>query len=145
MLFHIDAALISLIFFLLSKYALQIFNIQHIEYERHKFKYLYVHIVCVCVSAYTNTYTRQKEPMQLNCETFDKIYLFSPKLHTMTSTHEWIVSHSWHLIWFEFDLISVRRQKDDMQVNVAGIRRNIKNLAHNYSDPQVNTFDQSSS
>lgn len=32
---------------------------------------------------------------------------------------------------------SVRRQKDDMQVNVAGIRRNIKNLAHNYSDPQV--------
>lgn len=26
-----------------------------------------------------------------------------------------------------------------MQVNVAGIRRNIKNLAHNYSDPQVNT------
>lgn len=34
-------------------------------------------------------------------------------------------------------MISVRRQKDDMQVNVAGIRRNIKNLAHNYSDPQV--------
>lgn len=31
----------------------------------------------------------------------------------------------------------VRRQKEDMQVNVAGIRRNIKNLAHNYSDPQV--------
>lgn len=37
-----------------------------------------------------------------------------------------------------FLLFSVRRQKDDMQVNVAGIRRNIKNLAHNYSDPQVN-------
>lgn len=31
----------------------------------------------------------------------------------------------------------MKRQKEDMQVNVAGIRRNIKNLAHNYSDPQV--------
>jgi len=31
----------------------------------------------------------------------------------------------------------VRKQKDDMQVNVAGLRRNIKNLAHNYSDAQV--------
>lgn len=29
------------------------------------------------------------------------------------------------------------RAKDDMQVNVAGLRRNIKNLAHNYSDAQV--------
>lgn len=27
--------------------------------------------------------------------------------------------------------------RDDMQVNVAGLRRNIKNLAHNYSDAQV--------
>lgn len=31
------------------------------------------------------------------------------------------------------------RGKDDMQVNVAGLRRNIKNLAHNYSDAQVPT------
>ena len=33
----------------------------------------------------------------------------------------------------------VRRQKDDMQVNVAGFRRNIKNMAHNYSAAQVTT------
>lgn len=31
----------------------------------------------------------------------------------------------------------MRRQRDEMQVNVAGLRRNIKNLAHNYSDAQV--------
>lgn len=31
-----------------------------------------------------------------------------------------------------------------MQVNVAGIRRNIKNLAHNYSDPQVSSLDSQS-
>lgn len=43
-----------------------------------------------------------------------------------------------YLTWFSLLIdVSVRRQKDDMQVNVAGIRRNIKNLAHNYSDPQV--------
>lgn len=34
-----------------------------------------------------------------------------------------------------------KRQKkpDKMQMNVAGLRRNIKNLAHNYSDAQVCT------
>lgn len=30
----------------------------------------------------------------------------------------------------------MKRQREDMQVNVAGLRRNIKNLAHNYSDAQ---------
>lgn len=30
----------------------------------------------------------------------------------------------------------MRRNSHDMQVNVAGIRRNIKNFAHNYSDAQ---------
>lgn len=34
-------------------------------------------------------------------------------------------------------MFQMRRQRDDMQVNVAGLRRNIKNLAHNYSDAQV--------
>lgn len=28
------------------------------------------------------------------------------------------------------------KRRDDMQVNVAGLRRNLKNLAHNYSDAQ---------
>lgn len=29
------------------------------------------------------------------------------------------------------------RRREDIQVNVAGLRRNIKNLTHNYSDAQV--------
>ncbi|KOB75199.1 Epsin-2 [Operophtera brumata] len=36
------------------------------------------------------------------------------------------------------------RGKDDMQVNVAGLRRNIKNLAHNYSDAQVKVREATS-
>ncbi|KNC34292.1 hypothetical protein FF38_05961, partial [Lucilia cuprina] len=38
----------------------------------------------------------------------------------------------------------VRKHKDDMQVNVAGLRRNIKNLAHNYSDAQVKVREATS-
>ncbi|XP_032598931.1 epsin-1 isoform X4 [Drosophila grimshawi] len=38
----------------------------------------------------------------------------------------------------------MRKQKDDMQVNVAGLRRNIKNLAHNYSDAQVKVREATS-
>ncbi|XP_004524570.1 putative uncharacterized protein DDB_G0277255 isoform X4 [Ceratitis capitata] len=38
----------------------------------------------------------------------------------------------------------MRKQKEDMQVNVAGIRRNIKNLAHNYSDAQVKVREATS-
>ncbi|XP_063240956.1 epsin-2 isoform X2 [Bacillus rossius redtenbacheri] len=38
----------------------------------------------------------------------------------------------------------MRRQRDDMQVNVAGLRRNIKNLAHNYSDAQVKVREATS-
>nr|CAD7586097.1 unnamed protein product [Timema genevievae] len=38
----------------------------------------------------------------------------------------------------------MRRQKEDMQVNVAGLRRNIKNLAHNYSDAQVKVREATS-
>ncbi|XP_077292595.1 epsin homolog lqf isoform X2 [Arctopsyche grandis] len=34
--------------------------------------------------------------------------------------------------------------KDDMQVNVAGLRRNIKNLAHNYSDAQIKVREATS-
>ncbi|KAJ2939132.1 hypothetical protein O0L34_g8445 [Tuta absoluta] len=34
--------------------------------------------------------------------------------------------------------------RDDMQVNVAGLRRNIKNLAHNYSDAQVKVREATS-
>lgn len=37
-------------------------------------------------------------------------------------------------------LYIVRKHRDDMQVNVAGLRRNIKNLAHNYSEAQVNIY-----
>lgn len=29
------------------------------------------------------------------------------------------------------------KKREEMQVNVAGLRRNIKNIAHNYSDAQV--------
>lgn len=29
------------------------------------------------------------------------------------------------------------KRREELQVNVAGLRRNIKNLAHNYSDAQV--------
>lgn len=32
------------------------------------------------------------------------------------------------------------KKREEMQVNVAGLRRNIKNIAHNYSDAQVSTF-----
>ncbi|XP_037038905.1 epsin-2 isoform X6 [Bradysia coprophila] len=38
----------------------------------------------------------------------------------------------------------MKRQKDDMQVNVAGFRRNIKNLAHNYSDAQIKVREATS-
>nr|XP_014088661.1 epsin-1 isoform X3 [Bactrocera oleae]XP_036222753.1 epsin-1 isoform X1 [Bactrocera oleae]XP_036222755.1 epsin-1 isoform X1 [Bactrocera oleae]XP_036222763.1 epsin-1 isoform X1 [Bactrocera oleae]XP_036222765.1 epsin-1 isoform X1 [Bactrocera oleae]XP_036222769.1 epsin-1 isoform X1 [Bactrocera oleae]XP_036222776.1 epsin-1 isoform X1 [Bactrocera oleae]XP_036222785.1 epsin-1 isoform X1 [Bactrocera oleae]XP_036222794.1 epsin-1 isoform X1 [Bactrocera oleae]XP_036222797.1 epsin-1 isoform X2 [Bac len=38
----------------------------------------------------------------------------------------------------------MRKQKEDMQVNVAGLRRNIKNLAHNYSDAQVKVREATS-
>ncbi|XP_030380072.1 epsin-2 isoform X4 [Scaptodrosophila lebanonensis] len=38
----------------------------------------------------------------------------------------------------------MRKQKDDMQVNVAGLRRNIKNLAHNYTDAQVKVREATS-
>ncbi|KAL5293431.1 EPN2 family protein [Megaselia abdita] len=38
----------------------------------------------------------------------------------------------------------MRRKQDDMQMNVAGIRRNIKNLAHNYSDAQVKVREATS-
>nr|CAD7400146.1 unnamed protein product [Timema poppensis] len=40
--------------------------------------------------------------------------------------------------------VKMRRQKEDMQVNVAGLRRNIKNLAHNYSDAQVKVREATS-
>ncbi|XP_073997316.1 epsin homolog lqf isoform X5 [Rhodnius prolixus] len=36
------------------------------------------------------------------------------------------------------------RRREDMQVNVAGLRRNIKNLAHNYSDAQVKVREATS-
>lgn len=36
------------------------------------------------------------------------------------------------------------RARDEMQVNVAGLRRNIKNLAHNYSDAQVKVREATS-
>ncbi|XP_059056909.1 epsin-2 isoform X2 [Achroia grisella] len=36
------------------------------------------------------------------------------------------------------------RGRDDMQVNVSGLRRNIKNLAHNYSDAQVKVREATS-
>uniref|UniRef100_A0A6M2DVG5 Putative equilibrative nucleoside transporter protein n=1 Tax=Xenopsylla cheopis TaxID=163159 RepID=A0A6M2DVG5_XENCH len=38
----------------------------------------------------------------------------------------------------------MRRQRDEMQVNVAGLRRNIKNLAHNYSDAQIKVREATS-
>lgn len=38
----------------------------------------------------------------------------------------------------------MRKHKGDMQVNVAGLRRNIKNLAHNYSDAQVKVREATS-
>ncbi|XP_022198743.2 epsin-1 isoform X4 [Nilaparvata lugens] len=38
----------------------------------------------------------------------------------------------------------MKRQREDMQVNVAGLRRNIKNLAHNYSDAQVKVREATS-
>uniref|UniRef100_A0A0A9ZDI2 Epsin-2 n=1 Tax=Lygus hesperus TaxID=30085 RepID=A0A0A9ZDI2_LYGHE len=36
------------------------------------------------------------------------------------------------------------RKREEMQVNVAGLRRNIKNLAHNYSDAQVKVREATS-
>ncbi|CAD7083371.1 unnamed protein product [Hermetia illucens] len=41
-------------------------------------------------------------------------------------------------------ICEMRKQKDDMQMNVAGLRRNIKNLAHNYSDAQVKVREATS-
>uniref|UniRef100_A0A1B6E1R6 ENTH domain-containing protein n=1 Tax=Clastoptera arizonana TaxID=38151 RepID=A0A1B6E1R6_9HEMI len=38
----------------------------------------------------------------------------------------------------------MKRQREDMQVNVAGLRRNIKNLAHNYSDAQIKVREATS-
>lgn len=38
----------------------------------------------------------------------------------------------------------MRRQREDMQVNVAGLRRNIKNLAHNYSGAQIKVREATS-
>lgn len=32
------------------------------------------------------------------------------------------------------------KKREEMQVNVAGLRRNIKNIAHNYSDAQVSNI-----
>lgn len=40
--------------------------------------------------------------------------------------------------------ILVRKQRDDMQMNVSGLRRNIKNLAHNYSDAQIKVREATS-
>ncbi|KAL1452884.1 hypothetical protein WDU94_007070 [Cyamophila willieti] len=37
-----------------------------------------------------------------------------------------------------------RHQREDIQVNVAGLRRNIKNLAHNYSDAQIKVREATS-
>jgi len=36
------------------------------------------------------------------------------------------------------------RQREDIQVKMAGLRRNIKNLAHNYSDAQVKVREATS-
>ncbi|XP_030572413.1 epsin-1 isoform X2 [Drosophila novamexicana] len=47
-------------------------------------------------------------------------------------------------IYWNLFVFSLRKQKDDMQVNVAGLRRNIKNLAHNYSDAQVKVREATS-
>lgn len=38
----------------------------------------------------------------------------------------------------------MRRQREDMQVNVAGLRRNIKNIAHNYSEAQIKVREATS-
>lgn len=38
----------------------------------------------------------------------------------------------------------MRKQRDDMQMNVSGLRRNIKNLAHNYSDAQIKVREATS-
>ncbi|XP_026681903.1 epsin-1-like [Diaphorina citri] len=38
----------------------------------------------------------------------------------------------------------MRRQREDIQEGVAGLRRNIKNLAHNYSDAQVKVREATS-
>nr|XP_049699984.1 epsin-2 isoform X2 [Helicoverpa armigera] len=40
--------------------------------------------------------------------------------------------------------LDMPRGRDEMQVNVAGLRRNIKNLAHNYSDAQVKVREATS-
>ncbi len=56
----------------------------------------------------------------------------------MTHSSTWdLYLNFWNNLNLFFFAILVKRQKDDMQVNVAGFRRNIKNLAHNYSDAQV--------
>lgn len=38
----------------------------------------------------------------------------------------------------------MRRQREDMQVNVSVLRRNLKNLAHNYSDAQIKVREATS-
>uniref|UniRef100_A0A0K8TPB8 Putative equilibrative nucleoside transporter protein n=1 Tax=Tabanus bromius TaxID=304241 RepID=A0A0K8TPB8_TABBR len=38
----------------------------------------------------------------------------------------------------------MKKQKDDMQVNVAAMRRNLKNIAHNYTDAQVKVREATS-
>jgi hypothetical protein len=42
------------------------------------------------------------------------------------------------IIFFHLQMASSKKAAD-IQVNVAGIRRTVKNLAHNYSDAQVGT------
>lgn len=80
--------------FFLSKYALQIFNIQHSTFHiRYMYSYsIYIHIYMntkgtslnICMFTYlyahihSHKHTRaQKKVMQFNCETFDKIYIFT--------------------------------------------------------------------
>uniref|UniRef100_A0A336LC03 CSON006842 protein n=1 Tax=Culicoides sonorensis TaxID=179676 RepID=A0A336LC03_CULSO len=43
-----------------------------------------------------------------------------------------------------FKRIKMKKNTVDMQMNVAGLRRNIKNLAHNYSDAQVKVREATS-
>ncbi|XP_075973081.1 epsin homolog lqf isoform X2 [Anticarsia gemmatalis] len=51
------------------------------------------------------------------------------------------------IAWTEYNIRlnqKMPRGRDEMQVNVAGLRRNIKNLAHNYSDAQVKVREATS-
>ncbi|XP_018905194.2 epsin-2 isoform X1 [Bemisia tabaci] len=40
--------------------------------------------------------------------------------------------------------VFMKKQREDIQVNVAGLRRNLKNLAHNYSDAQIKVREATS-